>query len=455
MSDRPIIAVIDDEPAICDILSASLKDEGFQVFIAKNGEEGLALIEDQKPAIALLDIWMPGHVDGIEVLKQSKLKGFTTEFIMMSGHGTIETAVKSTKLGAWDFVEKPISMDRVLILIQNILSYLAEKTQKNALLSKLRKNIALIGDSREMVQLKQSVARVAPTQTPVLIQGEHGTGKELLANNIHYLSRRAGQSFVELNCAAIPEELVEAELFGYEKGLFASGMNGRKGRLELAEGGTLFLDQISELNLKVQGLLLRVLSSSSFERQGSVSTQTSNVRLVVSSVHDLAAQVKAGKFLKDLYDQLNVVVFNVPSLQQRREDIPALVQHFSELFSRGGGYSQKIFTQEALEKMMSYPWPGNVRELRNFIERLFILVPADLISAEDLKMAGLPLDEDQDVDFAAFFAPSFKSARAQFEKEYILRKLDENDRNISRTAEIIGIERSHLHRKIKAYGIEV
>jgi two-component system nitrogen regulation response regulator NtrX len=448
------VLIVDDEAPIREVLSASLVDEGYDVREAKNGEDGLKAIDEFKPQVVLLDIWMPGRIDGIDVLREARSKVSGTEFIIMSGHGTVETAVKATKLGAWDFVEKPLSMDKIMILLSNILLFQQERGEKNVLLNRLRKNIALIGESAAMMQLKQMVARVAPSSSWVLITGENGTGKELVAQNIHYLSPRAGRPFVEVNCAAIPEELIESELFGYEKGAFTGAVNSKRGKFDLAHGGTIFLDEVGDMSLSAQAKVLRILQERRFERVGGTESIEVDVRVVAATNKDLKKEIREGRFREDLYHRLNVIPFHIASLKERYEDIPALILHFSEYFARESGYRVKQFSIEAISQMQSYQWPGNVRELKNFVERIYILTPSDEVNVHDLKFAGLN-QSDNGFDSSNSEVSNFKVARAQFEKEYILKKLAENNGNITKTAEVIGLERSHLHRKIKSYGIDV
>ena len=444
------ILVVDDEEAICGILSASLKDEGYTVEVCHDGPSALNAISQFRPNIVLLDIWMPGDIDGIEVLRRAKVNSPSCHFIMMSGHGTIETAVKSTKLGAYDFVEKPLSIDKISILIQNILNFQSERNEKLALLSKLRRNIALIGESPLMKDLKQMISRVAPAHSWVMITGENGSGKELVAQNIHYLSARASRPFIDINCAAIPTELIESELFGYEKGAFTGADKQKKGKFDHANGGTLFLDEIGEMSPEAQTKLLRILQEKKFQRVGGSETIEVDVRVIAATNRNLDEDIKSGRFREDLFHRLNVIPIHMPSLRERREDIPALVNHFGETFVREGGYSKKIFSDQAYEKMQSYNWPGNVRELRNFVERIYILTPGDFVDVHDLKIAGLQSDLNSQFNTES----SFRKARAEFEKEFLIQKINENGGNISKTAEAIGLERSYLHRKIKAYGLE-
>lgn len=445
------ILVVDDEKAICEVLSASLQDDGYEVRTASDGLSGLAEIENFNPEIILLDIWMPGEMDGLEVLSRGKEKFPAKQFIIMSGHGTIETAVKAVKTGAWDFVEKPLSMDKISILIQNILSFQTEQSEKMALLNKLRKNIALVGDSEPMKTVKQMISRIAPSNSWVLITGENGTGKELVAQNIHYLSPRAGKPFIEVNCAAIPGELIESELFGYEKGAFTGADKPKKGKFDHAHGGTLFLDEIGDMSLDAQAKILRVLQERSFQRVGGEKNIAVDVRVVAATNKDLAEEVKAGRFREDLFYRLNVIPFKVPSLRERSTDVPALIEHFGEIFSKDSGFKRKIFSESAIDLLIEYSWPGNVRELRNFVERIYILTPGDFVEVHDLRFAGLSEKSEDGFDDVN----TFREARAQFEKDFILQKINENNGNISKTAESIGLERSYLHRKIKSFGLDI
>jgi len=445
------ILVIDDERAIVEVLSASLRDEGFIVDSANGGRQGLEKIREFAPEIVLQDIWMPGELDGLQVLEEAKKGGYPDcQFIIMSGHGTIETAVRAVKNGAWDFVEKPLSMDKINILIQNILNFKREQNEKNALLNKLRKNIALIGESPLMVSLKQMIARVATSNAWVLVTGENGTGKELVAQNIHYLSHRAGRPLIEVNCAAIPRDLIEAELFGYEKGAFTGAERAKKGKFEFASGGTLFLDEIGDMSLEAQAKILRILQEQQFYRLGGETPIECDVRVIAATNKNLEEEIKAGRFREDLYYRLNVVPLRVAPLRQRKEDIPLLAEYFGDQALRHNSFRRKMFSEAAVARMQNYAWPGNVRELRNFVERVYILTPGDYVDVHDLKFAGLT-DNGGDEEGVM----TFREARSRFEKEFLIQKIGENEGNISKTAENIGLERSYLHRKIKSYGIEV
>lgn len=447
------ILIVDDEAAIRQVMAASLKDEGYEVLTASHGEEGLQVLRAEQPVLCFLDIWMPGTLDGIQVLTQAKQENLKTEFVMISGHGTIETAVKATKLGAWDFIEKPLSMDKIFIVISNVLSYLQEKEERLALLNKLRKNIAFVGNSAAMIQTKQMISRVAPTSSWLLISGESGTGKHLAAENIHFMSSRAAKPFVEVNCLSVAEDLLESEIFGLEKGAWPGVDRTQRGKLELAENGTLYIEEICEMSLPVQAKLMRYLQEQKFQRVGGSEFVRNDVRIIASTSRDLENEIKLGKFRDDLYHRLNILPFRIPPLRERIEDISPLAQHFGELTARESGEMRKVFSEKAMEMMMAHPWPRNVRELKNFIERVYILTPSEYIDVHDLKFAGL-LELTQAVP-AVDDMSTFREARSQFEKEYLIKKIQENGGNISRTAEVIGLERSYLHRKIKAYGIEV
>lgn len=450
------ILIVDDEESIRESLRGILQDEGFRTLFAENGEQGLALVKEESPDLVLLDIWMPG-MDGLETLQRVR-EGYPEQLvIMMSGHGTIETAVKATKLGAYDFIEKPLSLEKVLLCVQNAMKVGQLVEENRSLRAKLAKEYEMIGNSPAIRHLKEQIAIAAPTSGWVLITGENGTGKELVARATHHLSRRRDKPFVEVNCAAIPEELIESELFGHEKGAFTGATSQHKGKFDQAHEGTLFLDEIGDMSLKTQAKVLRILQERKFERVGGNRTIEVDVRVIAATNKDLDQEIKAGNFREDLYYRLNVLPFHVPPLRERREDIHELVNHFLEFFCSKECRETKTLAPEAMDALIGYPWPGNVRELKNIIERLVIMTPDHVITEKNLPRAISAKRQAATRPASLAAAPSFtyKEAKEEFEKEFLIQKLEENDWNISRTAEAIEIERSNLHRKIKAFGIEL
>jgi len=451
------ILVVDDEKDIRISLTGILEDEGYQVVTAASGVEALETLREDLPDLVLLDIWMPG-MDGLETLEKIKSLLPHITVIMISGHGTIETAVRATKLGAFDFIEKPLSLDKVLIAVTNALRMKDLYTENEELKRVAGNEHELIGNTAVIAALREQIMRVAPTNASVLINGANGTGKELVARSIHYYSQRHEKSFVAINCAAIPEELIESELFGHEKGAFTGALAQKKGRFDLADGGTLFLDEIGDMSLKTQAKILRILQERCFERVGGTRLVTVDVRIIAATNKDLDEEIRQARFREDLYYRLNVVPFRVPSLRERAEDIPMLVQHFIDLFYRKEGREPKHLLPEALEVLKQYHWPGNVRELKNIIERILIMTSGRSISCDDIPDLHGGHAESQ-FTFptleGALAQSTLREAREEFEREFLIQKLEENDWNISRTAEIIELERSNLHRKIKSYGIDV
>jgi len=444
--------IVDDEPSIRNSLEGVLEDEGYKVISASDGYGALKLVEEEMPDLVILDIWMPG-MDGIETLKRMRELHRSLEVIMISGHGTIETAVTATKLGAFDFIEKPLSLEKTLVTIENAFNYRQLRDENLILRQKAKGKYNLTGESPAIHELRETIERVAPTQATVLIVGENGTGKELVARAIHHLSPRSTRPLVEVNCAAIPEELIESELFGHERGAFTGASERRRGRFDLAHNGTLFLDEIGDMSLKTQAKTLRILEEQRFERVGGTKTIQVDVRIIAATNKDLKQEIAEGWFREDLYYRLNVIPVHVPPLRDRTDDIPLLVEDFLEEFALESSIDRKQVADEVIPAMQRYPWPGNVRELKNFIERLVILVPDDLIALHHLP-ASFIQSSGQATASNALDQPNFKVARMQFEKEYLLKKLEEHRWNVSQTAEAIGIERSHLHRKIRAYGVE-
>jgi two-component system nitrogen regulation response regulator NtrX len=464
------VLIIDDEESIRQSLRGALGDEGFKVETSGSGKEGLELIRNERPDVVLLDIWMP-EMDGVETLRQIKSEWPDQPVIMMSGHGNIETAVRATKLGAFDFVEKPLSLERLLVILKNAVNVQDLARENHALRKQIQKNKLLVGESQGMKQIQDMIRRVARTTGSVLITGENGTGKELVAQSIHALSPRYNKPFVEVNCAAIPEELIESELFGHERGAFTGATMLRRGKFDLAHGGTLFLDEIGDMSLKTQAKILRILQEQKFERVGGVQTISVDVRVVAATNKDLKVEIQQGQFREDLFYRLNVIPFMVPPLRDRQEDIFVLAKYFLKEFSTTHGRPLRELSVEALHVLEAYPWPGNVRELKNLIERLIILTPeseegqpilaAHLLSNLHDDSFSLKMEEEGLVQSHLIGreeglggAKNLRDARQEFEKELILKTLRDHDWNISKAAQALGIERSHLHRKIKSYGIE-
>jgi len=447
------ILIVDDEASIRQSLGAILADEGYEILMAESGEEALKVIEDEMPNLVLLDIWLPG-MDGIETLKLIKADHPQLRVIIMSGHGTIETAVKATKLGAFDFIEKPLSLDKVILLVNHALDMTNLEEENVLLKQKVSQQYELTGCSPVIMELKEAIGIIAPTNAWVLVMGENGTGKELVARSLHRLSRRASKPFVEVNCAAIPEDLIESELFGHEKGSFTGATQMKRGKFDLAHEGTIFLDEVADMSLKAQAKILRILQEKKFERVGGNKMIRVDVRVLAATNKDLEREMEEGRFRQDLYYRLNVIPLCVPPLRERKEDIPLLVERFLKEFAAKEGEPEKTISEGALDLLMLHHWPGNVRELKNIIERLVIMTPSSIIDAVDIPLFSHS-DLERDVGDASDMADSFKSAKMDFEKQFILKKLKEFEGNISKTAEAIGLERSNLHRKIRSYGLDV
>jgi two-component system, NtrC family, nitrogen regulation response regulator NtrX len=452
MSER--ILIVDDEPGIRSSLAAILEDEGYGVASAGTaGEAAQRLVGEAFDAV-LLDLWLPDR-DGLELLAELRERGCETPVIVISGHGTVDTAVQAIRLGACDFLEKPMALARVVVTVQNALERGRLEREVRELSERLERGDPLLGESAPMVRLKAEIRTAAAADSRILILGENGTGKELVARRIHRLSRRASKPFVEVNCAAIPEELIESELFGHVKGAFTGAAADRRGRFEQADGGTLFLDEIADMSLKTQAKVLRVLQEQRFERVGGTSTIQVDVRVLAATNKDLQEEIRAGRFREDLYFRLAVIPLHVPALRERPEDIPLLVEHFVVQLARELGRRPKRLERPALERLQSHAWPGNVRELRNLVERLMIMVPGETIGVRDLPpMVRGDGVEAADRPESLWEAASLRDARDAFEKRFIERKLAELDGNVSRTAQALGLERSHLYRKMKALGID-
>lgn len=449
----PAILIVDDETSILQSLSGILSDEGFEILTASNGYEGLKIIEEQSPDLVLLDIWMPG-MDGIETLQEIKRTNPFLQVVIISGHGTIETAVKATKLGAYDFIEKPLSIEKVIVAINNALNFRRLEEENRFLRKKTLEKYSITGNSAPVQALNKQIAIAAPTNAWVLITGENGTGKELVARTIHQMSERADKPLIDVNCAAIPDELIESELFGHEKGAFTGADTRKRGKFEVANNGTIFLDEIGDMSLKTQAKLLRILQEQQFNRVGGTRTLTVDVRVIAASNKDLEREIEKGTFREDLYYRLNVIPIEVPPLRNRTEDIELLVETFLIEFANEGHCGKKPLTPRALEHLKAYRWPGNVRELKNLVERLAIMTESDVVDEDDIppsyKQQGAATPR---IDF--FDMASLKKAKKEFERAYILRKLSENNNNVSETADTIGIERSHLYKKIKSFGLRL
>ncbi|MEW6001947.1 MAG: sigma-54 dependent transcriptional regulator [Nitrospirota bacterium] len=443
----PVVLVVDDEEGIRESLSAILEDEGYDVLTSSSGEEALRAVKDQNPDLLLLDVWLP-DIDGIQVLKEVKELRPEVPVVIISGHGNIELAVRATKMGAYDFLEKPLSLERVLISAKRAFERRTLEIQNRALRQDLVKRWRLVGNSQKMRHLREQVEMAAKSNSRVLILGESGTGKELIARMLHENSSRAGNPFIEVNCAAIPEELIESELFGHEKGSFTGAFERKKGKFELAHEGTLFLDEVGDMSFSTQSKVLRVIETQEFQRVGGGRNIKVDVRIVAATNKDLLEEVRKNNFREDLLYRLNVIPIVVPPLRERKEDILALVEYFLEYFAAEYGQKQKKITPEALRMLESYDWPGNIRELRNVIERLVIMTPANTITPKNLV-----INDSAPSDYFAF--KTLREARDAFEKAFITKRLEENNWNISKTAEILQIERSNLHRKIKAYDIKI
>jgi len=447
----PNVLIVDDESAIRKSLQGVLEDEGYKAAAAESGEACMELLRKRSFDIVLLDIWLPG-MDGLDTLQKIRELDNPPEVIIISGHGTIETAVRATKLGAFDFLEKPLSLDKTLILVRHAVEAKKLRRENRDLKKQLAPKSVIVGESIPMKALRQQIQLMAPTNGRVLVFGESGTGKELVARAIHSHSPLKEEMFVEVNCAAIPEDLIESELFGHRRGSFPSAAAEKEGTFLKANGGTLFLDEVGDMRLKTQSKVLRTLEEQSFTPVGSDESVTVDVRVIASTNKDLEEEISRGNFREDLFYRLNVIPFSVPPLRERKEDIPLLGRHFLKEFSSQYGRRPREITDDAVETLMRYAWPGNVRELRNLIERIVIMNPTTsrferkhlppLVYRDGSRRAG--------GDFL-----TLHQARAAYERDYILKKMDDNHGNISRTAEVLGLERSHLYRKMKTLGIAV
>jgi two-component system nitrogen regulation response regulator NtrX len=442
------ILIVDDERGIRETLRGVLEDEGFTADAVATGEECLKALERRAYGCVLLDVWLPG-MDGLETLRQMRATGADAAVVIISGHGNIETAVRATKLGAFDFIEKPLSIEKTVLAVRNALRQQKLERVNAELVAELNREYAMIGESVAMRALRKQIAVVAPTDGRVLIYGESGTGKELVARAIHAQSRRASAPFIEVNSAAIPEELIESELFGHVKGAFTGATAAKKGKFELSDTATLFMDEIGDMSARVQAKILRVLEEQSFEPVGSNQSVRVDVRILAATNKQLEAEIEQGNFRSDLFYRLNVIPFELPPLRERLEDVPLLVEHFNQRFSTAYGKRPKRFEADALDALQSYSWPGNVRELRNTVERVVIMHSKVKVGTTDLPVLG-----GEEPPAASFRFPSFKEATDAYHREFIQRKLAEAEGNVSRAAELMGVDRSHLYRRMRALGIQ-
>jgi two-component system nitrogen regulation response regulator NtrX len=453
---REQILIVDDEPGVRESLKGILGDEGYLVTAVESGEDGLLALEARRFDLLLLDVWLP-RMDGLETLARVRTVDPELPVVVISGHGSIDTAVRAVRMGAQDFVEKPLSLDKTLLVVKNALRQRRLESENRSLKAQVEQRFRMVGEGEAMSALRAQIAQAAPSHGRVLIFGENGTGKELVARNVHAQSLRAQGPFVEVNCAAIPEDLIESELFGHVKGAFTGALSARKGKFELADGGTLFLDEIGDMTLKTQAKVLRALQEQRVEPVGGAASVAVDVRVIAATNKNLEEELKRGTFRDDLYFRLNVIPFHVPPLRERREDIPALVRHFVAAIAEEYGKRPKEISPRAMERLSSLPWPGNVRELRNIVERVVIMTPRDRIEPEDLPISlAAPSAPPANAGVASGLPADFGSlaaAREDFEKRYIWAKYQECAGNMSRTAEALQVERSNLYRKMKGFGL--
>jgi two-component system nitrogen regulation response regulator NtrX len=454
---RESILIVDDESGVRASLAGILGDEGYAVQAVESGEACLLALEGKRYDLLLLDVWMP-KMDGLETLSRVRTLDPDLPVVVISGHGNIETAVRAVRMGAQDFVEKPLSLEKTLLVVRNALRQRRLETENRSLKEQVEQRHVMVGESAALDRLRAEIAQAAPTNGRALIFGENGTGKELVARSIHSRSLRASGPFVEVNCAAIPEDLIESELFGHTRGAFTGALAAKKGKFELADGGTLFLDEIGDMTLKTQAKVLRVLQEQKVEPVGGTGAVTVDVRVIAATNKNLQEEIRRGTFREDLFFRLNVIPFFVPPLRQRREDVPLLARHFMTTLSAEYGRRPKEISPEVVERLANLSWPGNVRELRNVIERLLIMTPGERIDVRDLpaSASGAATSASSTAGVAPAAVgdfPSLSAARDDFEKRYIWSKYQECGGNMSRTAEALQVERSNLYRKMKAFGL--
>ncbi|MFH1680809.1 MAG: sigma-54 dependent transcriptional regulator [Candidatus Eisenbacteria bacterium] len=444
------VLVVDDEKGIQTSLRRILEYEGYEVAVASNGDEALDAIRSGSPSLVLLDIKMPG-MDGIEVLGEAMRIRSDLVVVVISGHGTVATAVEATKLGAFDFLEKPLDRDRLLLTVRNGLEQRRLAVENLIYRERMDETYRIVGESDAIKKILRTIEKVGPTGGRVLITGSNGTGKELVARALHAASPRAKRPFVEVNCAAIPEELIESELFGHEKGAFTGATSLRIGKFELADGGTLFLDEVGDMSLSAQSKVLRALELGEVARVGGRGTRRVDVRVFAATNKEIGREVREGRFREDLYYRLNVVPIHVPALVERKEDIPTLARHFLDRYCKQNGLRPKDLTDEVIDLFLHHDWPGNVRELRNTIERIIILSESERIAVSDVVFSGLPGSGAGDP------VPSdatFQEFKDKAERDFLLTKLEENNWSVSRTARELGMQRSNLYKKIEKFGLK-
>jgi two-component system nitrogen regulation response regulator NtrX len=448
------ILIIDDEPSIRTILQEIFEDEGYTVFTAGDGFEGLHILKTTTIELVLLDIWLP-KMGGIDVLKEIKKEFTEIEVIVISGHANVDMAVNAIKIGAFDFIEKPLDMDRVLNLTRNALRLEKLKQENKTLKSQLMLEDKMIGATEEMNAVNQIIDQSAASDSRVMITGENGTGKELVARKIHLKSNRRGKAFIEVNCAAIPDNLIESELFGHEKGAFTGASSMRKGKFEAADGGTLFLDEVADMSLSAQAKVLRAVQEMQFERVGGEKSIHVDVRILAATNKNILEEISNGKFREDLYFRLNVIPIKLPSLKERVEDLDELIDYFMNKFKKEGT-EKKAISRDGLKLLKKYSWPGNIRELKNFLERVNIMCDENLISEESVRTyLGEKVSSHESSNLNEFKNLKLNEAKDKFETQLLVYYLKENNYNISKTAQVLGIYPSNLHSKIKKFDITV
>jgi two-component system nitrogen regulation response regulator NtrX len=461
---KPRILVIDDDTEIRKSFKMTLEYAGYEVILAATGEEGVKLVEQEAPDLVFCDIKMPG-MDGLEVLQKLHHLKDVMPVVVVTGNADIQNAIEATRLGAFDFIEKPVSSERMLVSVRNAVDVRRLKSENKTYRRDADKKYQIVGDSPSLATVRSAIQKAAPTNATVLIWGESGVGKELVARGIHRDSLRRDGPFVQVNCAAIPDELIESELFGHEKGSFTGATDRQIGKFEQADKGTIFLDEIGDMSLKTQAKVLRVLQEQELERLGSNRIIKVDVRVIAATNKNLEEEIDRHTFREDLFYRLNVVPIHVPALRERRDDIPALVRHFADLFARDNNFHRKTFTAGAMDRLRQQHWRGNIRELRNFVERLMIMTSGDAIDAQDIPEGGAirgdaPMLAGSEPGLAAspvspswMHATTLQEFKSGSERAYLVTKLRENGWNISKTAEVIDTPRSNLYKKLEQYQI--